>query len=131
MKTAEESTSRLFSITLLSSEIHDAFDPTSNKRLPDIGWMGRRGWNEQVQIQGFLIEGGENAVGLEKDGQVKEYNLFLKGRKFPIKRTECLLGMLEGLPELIVNVRIWMMNPDSNLVINIPFEVFQLIRKDI
>ena len=57
--------------------------------------MGQRGWNKQVQNQGFFIEGGEDVVGLQEDSQVKEKNFFLKGGKFPVKGRECLLGMLE------------------------------------
>ena len=57
--------------------------------------MGQRGWNKQVQNQGFFIEGGEDVVGLQEDCQVKEKNFFLKGGKFPVKGRECLLGMLE------------------------------------
>ena len=47
--------------------------------------------------------------------------MFVTGRKFLAKGEECFLSVLD---ELIVDAWIWIPNPDSNLVINLTFEVY-------
>ena len=59
--------------------------------------------------------------------EVQEVDLRGPRGKRPVERTERLLHLLKSIPLLIVNSGIWMMNPDTKLVVNVSSEVEKVI----
>ena len=82
-----------------------------------------------MKIQRLLIERGRNLVRLQMDSEIQEVNTGGERREDPVERAKLGLAALEVQPALTIHLWIRIMDPDTELIINIAPKVVEMASK--